>query len=92
MFALHLERSWKKLGLALRKSKKTASPISVACSKCKDLGDLLNALAIEKVQLEDENTYVRTILSWISAREPQLGMIISSFKLSDKLGVGYHYT
>ena len=42
--------------------------------------------------MEDENTYVRTILSWISAREPQFSMIYSSFKLSDKLGVGYHYT
>ncbi|WVZ84715.1 hypothetical protein U9M48_031709 [Paspalum notatum var. saurae] len=48
---------------ALRKSEKTASPTSVACSKCKDLGDLLDVLAIQKVQLKDENTYVRTILS-----------------------------
>ena len=48
---------------ALRKYEKTVSPISVDCTKCRDFGDRLDELLIEKVQLEDENTNVRTILT-----------------------------
>jgi hypothetical protein len=47
---------------------------------------------VEKTTLEDENTYLRAILSWVSSREPQLGMMIAQFKRGDGFGVGYAYT
>ena len=41
--------------------------------------------------MENENTYLRAILSWVSSSEPQLGMI-KQFKRGDGFGVGYTYT
>ena len=46
--------------------------------------EMKNAISV----LEDENRYVRTILSWISAREPQLGMMIAAFKHADGVALG----
>src|SRR5579883_2293977 len=40
---------------------------------------------------ENENWNLRAILGWISAREPQLGMIISKFKKGDGFGIGLSY-
>ena len=42
--------------------------------------------------MENENTHLRAILSWVSASEPQLGMMIKQFKRGDGFGVGYTYT
>ena len=42
--------------------------------------------------MENENTYLRAILSWVSSSEPQLGMMIKQFKRGDGFGVGYTYT
>ena len=42
--------------------------------------------------MENENTYLRVIFSWVSASEPQLGMMIKQFKRGDGFGVGYTYT
>ena len=44
------------------------------------------------IDLENENTYPRAILSWVSSSEPQLGMMIKQFKRGDGFGVGYTYT
>ena len=52
----------------------------------------LDNLAVEKANLENENIYLRAILSWVSASEPQLGMMIKQFKRGDGFGVGYTYT
>ena len=52
----------------------------------------LDNLAVEKANLENENTYLRAILSWVSGSEPQLGMMIKQFKRGDGFGVGYTYT
>ena len=52
----------------------------------------LDNLAVEKTNLENENTYLRAILSWVSSSEPQLGMMIKQFKHGDGFGVGYTYT
>ena len=52
----------------------------------------LDDLAIVKANLENENTYLRAILSWVSSSEPQLGMMIKQFKRGDGFGVGYTYT
>ncbi|WVZ51324.1 hypothetical protein U9M48_002478 [Paspalum notatum var. saurae] len=53
---LTIRKELEEVRAALRKSEKITSPVSVDCSKCKDLGDMLDELTIEKVQLEDENT------------------------------------
>ena len=34
----------------------------------------------DKMRSEEENTYLRTILSWVSCSESQLGMMINQFK------------
>ena len=52
----------------------------------------MDDLAVEKANLENENTYLRANLSWVSGREPQLGMMIKQFKCGDGFGVGYTYT
>ena len=49
---------------------------SIDCHVCPGLISDLDNLAVEKANLENENTYLRAILSWISGREPQLGMMI----------------
>ena len=51
----------------------------------------LDNLTVEKANLENENTYLRAILSWVSGRESQLGMMIKQFKCGDGFGVGYTY-
>ena len=45
--------------------------------------EMKNAICL----LEDENRYARTMLSWISAREPQLCMIIAAFKRADGIAL-----
>jgi len=52
----------------------------------------LDVLAVEKTNLENENTYLRAILSWVSPSEPQLAMMIKQFKRGVGFGVGYTYT
>ena len=52
----------------------------------------LDSLAVEKANLDNENTYLRAILSWVSSSEPQLGMMIKQFKRGDGFGVSYTYT
>ena len=42
--------------------------------------------------MENENTYLRAILSWVSSSEPQLGMMMKQFKHGDGFGVDYTYT
>ena len=68
----------------------SSSPID--CHVCPGLISDLNNLAVEKANLENENTYLRAILSWVSSSEPQLGMMIMQFKRGDGFGVGYTYT
>ena len=37
--------------------------------------------------MEEENSHLREILSWVSAREPQLGMMVQQFKRPDGVGL-----
>jgi len=53
---------------------------------------LLSDLREEKENSDSENVYLRQILSWESAREPQLGMMIRQFKKEDGFSVGYKYS
>jgi hypothetical protein len=45
----------------------------------------------EKTKVEEENTYLRTILSWVFAQEPQLGMMIQQFKKGNMITAGHSY-
>jgi len=53
---------------------------------------LLSDLREEKENSVSENFYLRQILSWVSAREPQLGMMIQQFRKKDGFGLGYKYS
>jgi len=53
---------------------------------------LLSDLREEKENSDSENVYLRQILSRVSAREPQLGMMIRQFKKEDGFSVGYKYS
>src|SRR6185312_11588545 len=64
----------------------------IDCHVCPGLISDLDSLAVEKTSLENENTYLTAILSWVSSSEPQLGMMIKQFKHGDSFGVGYTYT
>ena len=77
---------------ALIKSEKTACLPSFDYSVCPTLVCDMDALRVEKTHIEDENAYLRTILSWVSSKEAQLGMLIASFKRGDDFGVGYQYS
>ena len=55
------------------------------------LGDI-DELREAKSDIETENTYLRAILSWVSSCEPQLGVMIASFKRGNGFGVGHKYT
>ena len=71
------------------KTKVGESSPPIDCHVCPGLISDLDNLAVEKANLENENTYLRAILSWVSASEPQLGMMIKQFKCGDGFGVGY---
>src|SRR6185503_10781223 len=58
------------------KSKVVESSPPVDCLVCLGLISDLDNLAVEKANMENENTYLRAILSWVSFHEPQLGMMI----------------
>ena len=76
---------------SLGRTKVVESNPPIDCSICPGLISDLDNLAVEKANLENENTYLRVILSWVSASEPQLGMMIKQFKRDDGFGIGYTY-
>ena len=77
---------------SLGKTKVIESSPPIDYSVCSGLIADLDSLAVEKANLENENIYLRAILSWVSSSEPQLGMMIKQFKRGDGFGVGYTYT
>ena len=48
------------------KTKIIESSLPIDCSVCPGLISDLDNLAVEKANLENENTYLRAILSWVS--------------------------
>ena len=58
------------------------------CKLCLAGVDELNELRAIQALTEEENEYLRTVLSWVSSREPQLGMLFSEFKRHGGFGVG----
>ena len=77
---------------SLEKTKVGEFSPSSDCHVCPGLISDLDNLAVEKANLENENTYLREIPSWVSSSELQLGMMIKQFKHGDGFGVGYAYT
>ena len=60
------------------------------CAKCEALEFEVTSCRHAKAQTEEENTYLRSVLSWVSSSEPQLGMMISQFKRgTDTSGLGF---
>ena len=73
------------------KAKSSSCP-SEECNACAAQVVLLSNLREEKENSDSENFYLRQILSWVSARKPQLGMLIQQFKKEDGFGLGYKYS
>ena len=67
----------------IRELEKSSIP---ECMLCLARVDELNELRAIQALTEEENEYLRTV-SWMSSREPQLGMLYSEFKRHDGFGV-----
>jgi hypothetical protein len=70
----------------------SSKAIISACDTCASLLNELHTCQAEILRLEDENKLHRSVLSWVSTSEPQLGMIVEQFKREDRAGVGRDYT
>jgi hypothetical protein len=49
----------------------------VECARCESLVLELESCRHDKMRSKEENTYLRSILNWVSYSEPQLGMMMS---------------
>jgi hypothetical protein len=59
-------------------------PIPTSCSTC-ELHVVKNLELRQCVDhLQDENNKLREVLSWLFSQEPQLGMMIASYKRFDE--------
>ena len=60
------------------------------CVLCEGLVLELESCRRDKMKSEEENTYLRTILSWVSCNEPQLSMMVNQLRRgSGGLGIGF---
>jgi hypothetical protein len=57
-----------------------SAPSSVLCALYEGLQSALESYRHNKTRTEEENTYLQLVLSWVSNRELQLGMVVSQFK------------
>ena len=64
----------------LEKASSVSAPAPTQCALCEGLQSGLESCRHGKTRIEEENTYLRSILSWVSCSEPQLGMMVSQFK------------
>ena len=64
----------------LEKASSVSAPAPAQCALCEGLQSALESCRHDKTRIEEENTYLRSILSWVSCSEPQLGMMVSQFK------------
>jgi len=62
---------------AIRRLEKLEVP---ACEFCGDQAELTAEMRVECDKLDDENTHLRELLSWLSTNEPQLRIIIQSLR------------
>ena len=89
---LRLELEEKNITIRSLEKDVAPRPPTVDCLVCPGLIGDMDDLTVEKTNLENENTNLRAILSWVSCHEPQLGMIIKQYQCGDGFGVGYAYT
>jgi hypothetical protein len=67
---------------------KLKEPISTSCSTC-ELHSLKNLeLAHYVDRLQDENDELRKLMGWLSSDEPQLRIMIETYKRQDDEGLG----
>ena len=60
------------------------------CALCKGLELELESCRRDKMRSEEDNTYLRTILSWVSCNERQLGMMVNQLRRgSGGSGIGF---
>jgi hypothetical protein len=65
-------------------------PIPTSCSTCDQLHAMKNLELAQCVDhLHDENNKLREVLSLLSSQEPQLGMMIASYKRFDGWALGF---
>jgi hypothetical protein len=64
----------------LEKASSVSAPAPAQCALCEGLQSALDSCRHDKTKIKEENTYLRSILSWVSCSEPQLGMMVSQFK------------
>jgi hypothetical protein len=65
-------------------------PIPTSCSTCDQLHAMKNLELAQCVDhLQDENNKLREVLSLLSSQEPQLGMMIASYKRFDGWALGF---
>ena len=66
------------------------STVEAKCARCDGLVLELENCRHDKVRTEEDNSYLRSILSWVSCSELQLGMMLSQFRRgTDTMGVGF---
>jgi hypothetical protein len=74
----------------LEKASSVSAPAPAQCARCEALQYALESCRHDKTRIEEENTYLRSILSWVSCSETQLGMMVSQFKRgAGGLGLGF---
>jgi ferredoxin len=61
----------------LEKASSVSASAPTQCALCEGLQYALESCRHDKTRIEEENTYLRSILSWVSCSEPQLGMMVS---------------
>jgi hypothetical protein len=74
---------------ALEKASSDSTDVA-KCAHCKSLVLELESCRHDKMITEEDNTYLRSILRWVSCNEPQLGMMMSQFRReTGASGVGF---
>jgi hypothetical protein len=67
---------------------KLKEPIPTSCSTCEMLALKNLELAHYVDRLQDENDELRKLMGWLSSHEPQLMIMIETFKRQDGEGLG----
>ena len=57
--------------------KASSDSTATKCARCESLVLELESYRHDKMTIEEDNTYLQSILSWVSCNEPQLGMMMS---------------
>jgi hypothetical protein len=64
----------------LEKASSVSARTPGQCALCEGLQSVLESCKHDKTRFEEENTYLRSVLSWVSCSVSQLGMMVSQFK------------